>query len=110
MKDITNAGDALGGNNDSGDTPDSPYFLTGPGYDPTTGWGSIDGDKMFTALTNTLYQPSMSITMVKNSFGLGEVQAKGPNFRWTGAFCVTLDGFSLNQVGSFLPNIAGVDQ
>ena len=109
IKDITNVGDALGGNNDSGDTPDSPYFLTGPGYDPTTGWGSIDGAKMFTALSNILYQPSMSITMVKNSFGLGEVQAKGLNFLWSSAFYVTLDGFSPNQVGSFLPNIVGVD-
>ena len=109
IKDITNVGDALGGNNDSGDTPDSPYFLTGPGYDPTTGMGSIDGAKMFTALTNILYPPSMSITMVKNSFGLGEVQAKGPNYPWTSAFYVTLDGFSPNQVGNFLPNIVGVN-
>ena len=46
--------------------------------------------------------------MVKNSFGLGEVQAKGHNFLWTAAFYVTLDGFSPNQVGSFLPNIVGV--
>ena len=104
-KDITHEG-----NNDLGVTPESPYFLTGPGYDPTTGWGSIDGAKMFTALTNILYQPSMSITMVKNSFGLGEVQAKGSNFPWTGTFHVTLDGFSPNQVGTFLPKIVGADQ
>ena len=104
VKDITHEG-----NNDSGDTPESPYFLTGLGYDPTTGWGSIDGAKMFTALTKILYQPSMSITMVKYSFGLGEVQAKGANFVWTGAFYVTLDGFSPNQFGSLLPSIVGVD-
>ncbi len=47
--------------------------------------------------------------MVKNSFGLGEVQAKGPNYPWTSAFYVTLDGFSPNQVGNFLPNIFGVN-
>ena len=51
----------------------------------------------------------MSITMVKNSFGLGEIQAKGPNYPWTSAFYVTLDVFSPDQVGNFLPNIVGVN-
>lgn len=42
--------DIVVGNNDSVLAIDSPYFFVGRGYDPTTGWGSIDGTKMMTAI------------------------------------------------------------
>lgn len=45
------------GNNDPGNTPDSPFFLAATGYDPTTGLGSIDGTKMMNSLTKTFYPP-----------------------------------------------------
>ena len=34
------------GNNDSGYTPDSPFYTAGPGWDACTGWGSIDGRRL----------------------------------------------------------------
>jgi kumamolisin len=42
--------DVTFGNNDSGDTPDSPFYTAGAGWDSCTGMGSIDGTKLLTAL------------------------------------------------------------
>jgi len=38
------------GSNDSGYTPDSPFYTTGIGWDPCTGWGSINGLRLLAAL------------------------------------------------------------
>jgi hypothetical protein len=38
------------GNNDSGNTPDSPFYTTGIGWDACTGWGSIDGMRLLAGL------------------------------------------------------------
>jgi kumamolisin len=38
------------GNNDSGDTPDSPFYTAGTGWDSCTGLGSIDGTKLLAVL------------------------------------------------------------
>jgi len=38
------------GNNDSGDTPDSPFYIAAPGWDSCTGLGSVDGTKLLSAL------------------------------------------------------------
>ena len=38
------------GNNDSGYTPDSPFYTAGPGWDACTGWGSIDGRRLMAGL------------------------------------------------------------
>lgn len=42
--------DILVGNNDSGNAPDSPFYTTGVGWDPCTGWGSIRGLRLLAAL------------------------------------------------------------
>jgi kumamolisin len=38
------------GNNDSGDTPDSPFYTAGTGWDSCTGLGSVDGTRLLTVL------------------------------------------------------------
>ena len=41
------------GNNESGNgpvPPDAPFYVAGPGWDPCTGWGSIDGFRLQAAL------------------------------------------------------------
>lgn len=68
------------GNNDTVATPDPPFFFAGNGYDPTTGWGSIDGTRMLNALAQILYPKNMYITVVKDSFGLTEVAVRSD---WT---------------------------
>jgi kumamolisin len=42
--------DVTFGNNDSVYAMFSPFFSAGVGYDPTTGWGSVDGTEMMTAI------------------------------------------------------------
>ena len=38
------------GNNDSGISPDSPFYTADIGWDPCTGWGSINGVRVLAAL------------------------------------------------------------
>jgi hypothetical protein len=38
------------GNNDPGNTPDSPFYTAAVGWDPCTGWGSINGLRLLAAL------------------------------------------------------------
>jgi hypothetical protein len=42
--------DIVVGNNDSGNTPDSPFYTADIGWDPCTGWGSINGLRLLAAL------------------------------------------------------------
>jgi hypothetical protein len=43
--------DITKGDNDSGNTPDSPFYSADIGWDPCTGWGSINGLRLLAALT-----------------------------------------------------------
>jgi hypothetical protein len=38
------------GNNDPGNTPDSPFYTAAVGWDPCTGWGSINGVRLLAAV------------------------------------------------------------
>jgi hypothetical protein len=38
------------GNNDSGNTPDAPFYTAAVGWDPCTGWGSINGMRLLAAI------------------------------------------------------------
>ncbi len=38
------------GNNDPGNIPDSPFYTAAIGWDPCTGWGSINGTRLLAAL------------------------------------------------------------
>ena len=42
--------DVTRGNNDSGNVPDSPFYTADIGWDPCTGWGSINGLRLLAAL------------------------------------------------------------
>ena len=66
--------DVTSGNNDSGDTPDSPYFTAGTGWDACTGLGSIDGTKLLNGIAGELYTPNWYFQVNKGSYGLDEVQ------------------------------------
>ena len=105
--------DTTFGNNDPDVTPDDPYFSTGPGYDPVTGWGSINGTQMLNSLAKILYPPSMYVTTIKNSFGLPEAQAHaiGGTSTWTATLLLTLDGFAPVDLGAppTVPDSMGSD-
>ena len=42
--------DIVVGNNDSGNVPDSPFYTADIGWDPCTGWGSLNGLRLLAAL------------------------------------------------------------
>ena len=49
--------DVTYGDNDSADTPKSPYYQARKGWDACTGWGSIDGTKLLRAIAMQLIRP-----------------------------------------------------
>jgi hypothetical protein len=65
--------DVTSGNNDSGDSPDSPFFTAGVGWDACTGLGSIDGTKLLNGIASELYSPNWYFQVSKGDFGLDEV-------------------------------------
>jgi hypothetical protein len=57
------------GNNDSGNTPDAPFYTAAIGWDPCTGWGSINGLRLLAAIA-----PAPIVAMfVENNGHFGEV-------------------------------------
>jgi kumamolisin len=50
------------GNNDPSDGSNAPFYNAGPGWDACTGWGSIDGAKLLSALQNIVRSGSTSLT------------------------------------------------
>ncbi len=87
--------DVTYGNNDSGDSPDAPYFTAGPGWDACTGLGSLDGAKLLNGIASLLYNPNYYFQVNKGSYGLDEVSVTPsyPNPLW-----LVLEGFSPNAV------------
>jgi hypothetical protein len=57
------------GNNDPGSVPDAPFYLTAIGWDPCTGWGSIDGLRLLAA-----FAPApIVVTAIADSGDFGDV-------------------------------------
>jgi hypothetical protein len=57
------------GNNDSGSVPDAPFYVTAIGWDPCTGWGSIDGLRLLSALAPA----PIVVTATADSADFGDV-------------------------------------
>ncbi len=96
--------DITTGNNDSGDTPDSPYFTAGAGWDACTGWGSIDGTKLLNGIAGVMYTQTFYFALGKDNYGLDEVQnvAKYPT-----AFWLLLEGFTPAAAATAAPRLSG---
>lgn len=72
--------DITHGNNDSGDTPDSPY-IAGQGWDPCTGWGSIDGTMLLNAIkadqkSQRCLELEGEISQIRDALDSGEIPPK----------------------------------
>jgi hypothetical protein len=123
--------DIVVGNNDPGNTPDAPFYTTDIGWDPCTGWGSINGLRLLAALA-----PAPIIaTAIANSGDFGNVcrdsfademltinnsgfstlliwgiTASSPDFQIPGVTSFPLavaPGGSINLVLRFRPALAG---
>ena len=92
------------GNNDSGDTPDSTFFTANPvvpgGWNPCSGWGSIDGTKLLNGMAKEMFTQSLYFVADKSTFGLDEVSH---NAVFSNAVFVVLEGFTPNAAGAVLP-------
>jgi Pro-kumamolisin, activation domain len=89
--------DVTAGNNDSADTPDSPYFTAGVGWDACTGLGSLDGTKLLNGIASLLYAPNFYFQVNKGSFGLDEVNVTDsyPEALW-----LVVEGFTPTAVNA----------
>jgi pro-kumamolisin-like protein len=65
--------DVKKGNNDSGNVPDAPFYTADVGWDPCTGWGSINGLRLLAAVAPA---PIIS-TLVPDSGDFGPVCVEG---------------------------------
>jgi hypothetical protein len=77
----------------------APYYLAGQGWDPCTGWGSIDGTQLLTALASLMYPQAFYFQVNKSTFGPDEVkdnlsQATGLS-TYDNAFSIVLEGFKV---------------
>jgi hypothetical protein len=90
--------DVTNGNNDSGDTPDSPYFTATAGWDPCTGSGSIDGTKLLNGIAGLLYTQTFYFVVDKSTFGLDEVREAAS---YPTAFWLVLEGFTPNTLANW---------
>jgi Pro-kumamolisin, activation domain len=96
--------DITSGNNDSGDTPDAPFFTATAGWDPCTGWGSIDGTKLLNGIAGLMYNQTFYFQVDKSTFGLDEV---GVVSNYPDAFWLVLEGFTPNAAAGIVPQVTG---
>ena len=94
--------DITHGNNDSGDTPDSPYYTAAVGWDACSGWGTVDGTKLLTTLIDTTVTQTFQFWVIKSTFGVDEVT---DTRAWPNSFSLVLDGFAPYQVGTPVPAV-----
>lgn len=97
--------DVTVGNNNSGDTPPphipaTPYYTAGTGWDACSGWGSVDGTRLLTALIDTLVTQTIEFWVSKSTYGVDEV---ADSKTWPNAFSLVLDGFAPYQLPGALP-------
>jgi hypothetical protein len=86
--------DITSGDNNPNDGTGAPYYTAGPGWDACTGWGSINGGALLSAL-QVLFQRSITVVTQKSTFGEDESQALGGVFQ--GAILTYVDGLTAGQ-------------
>jgi kumamolisin len=92
-RDITSGDNNPGGN--------ASFYTAGPGWDACTGWGSVQGTELLTALINATQTPALRFSVAKSAFSSGAVAA---TMSWPNAFTLVLDGFAPYQLdGGPLP-------
>ncbi len=94
---------------DSGGT--SPGYTSGPGWDACTGWGTINGATLLSAL-QPIYQKSVSLILDRSTFGQDEVSAglknssaMPPKDLFQDAFFVVVEGYTPTELGLTTTNL-----
>jgi Pro-kumamolisin, activation domain len=98
----TNAATATVGTGASAKTIPVPGYQCGAGWDPITGWGSIDGTQLQNQL-QLLLAKTCSFVVRKSSFGLDEVDVTRPSNSvsalFPAAFSIQVDGCLPAELG-----------
>ncbi len=93
--------DVTHGHNQSYSGTGAPYYTAGPGFDPCSGWGSIDGTKLLNGIADIMYAQSFYFVVDKGTYGLDEV---GHVSSYPKAMWLVLEGFTPNAVGTAVPS------
>jgi hypothetical protein len=96
--------DITSGNNDSADGSNAPFYTAAAGWDPCTGWGSIDGTKLLNGIAGLMYNQTFYFQNEKSTYGFDEVSVN-PNY--SPAFWLVLEGFSFTAAKSITPKVTG---
>jgi hypothetical protein len=96
--------DITNGNNDPSDGSGAPYYTAAVGWDPCTGWGSIDGTKLLNGIAGLMYNPNFYFQVEKNSYGLDEVSV---NSSYSPAFWLVLEGYTFTAAKNISPVVSG---
>jgi pro-kumamolisin-like protein len=102
--------DITSGNNDPADSSGAPFYNAAAGWDPCTGWGSIDGTKLLNGIAGLMYNQTFYFQVEKNTYGLDEVTAaKSPanapanSAFYSPAFWLVLEGFTPTAAQGIAP-------
>jgi len=83
----------------------SAGYTSGPGWDPCTGLGSIDGTELMNACA-VLFQKQLSFYMEQSTFSQDEVELQLPGTATFAAGWIALDNFLPSQLGLTTANLA----
>jgi hypothetical protein len=89
--------DVKSGNNNSGDSSNPPFFSAGPGWDPCTGWGSINGLALLNSIASLMFRQNFYFQVDKSTYGFDEVKNAST---YPSAFWLALEGFTPKNVPS----------
>jgi len=96
--------DITSGNNDPSDGSNAPYYTAAAGWDPCSGWGSIDGTKLLNGIASLMYNQNFYFQVEKSAYGLDEV---GVTPSYSPACWLVLEGFTPNAASSATVTVTG---
>jgi hypothetical protein len=96
--------DITSGNNDPADGSNAPFYTAAAGWDPCTGWGSIDGTKLLNGIAALMFNQTFYFQIEKSTYGLDEVSV---NSSYSPAFWLVLEGFTFTAAKNIKPTVSG---
>ena len=96
--------DITSGNNDPADGSGAPFYTASAGWDPCTGWGSMDGTKLLNGIAGLMFNQTFYFQIEKNTYGFDEVSV---NSSYSPAFWLVLEGFSFTAAKNITPSASG---
>ena len=93
--------DITQGDNNPNDGSNAPYYTAGPGWDACSGWGSVSGNLLQSAL-QVLFKRDCMFVIDRSTYGQDEIdglRTQPGGAVVTGAFYLIVDGFTPSQLG-----------